>query len=260
MTQPVLAWFSAGCPSAVAARLAVHEYGAENVDIVNTDVGSEHPDNVRFIREVSEWIGQPILSVKSEKYRDTWQVWEERRFLNGPYGALCTTELKKKIRQAIQNDYGPQVFGYSAELKEVKRANRFRVQNPEVTLLTPLIERGLTKGDCLAMVERAGIEIPAMYQLGYKNNNCIGCVKGGMGYWNKIRVDFPDTFNRMAGLEREIGHSCITESVEDSDGVTRKHLVFLDALDPSRGDYATESDQECSLLCAATEADLEESA
>jgi hypothetical protein len=174
-------------------------------------------------------------------------------------GALCTTELKKKPRWAVQDAYGPQVYGYSSEPKEQKRAARFREQNPEVTLLTPLIERGLMKGDCLAMVERAGIEIPAMYRLGYKNNNCIGCVKGGMGYWNKIRVDFPDTFDRMAALERELGHSVITETVEHEDGVKRKHMVFLDELAPDRGNYEAEEDIECSLLRAATEIELEAS-
>ena len=25
-----------------------------------------------------------------------------------------------------------------------------------------------------------GIEIPVMYRLGYNNNNCVGCVKGGI--------------------------------------------------------------------------------
>ncbi len=55
------------------------------------------------------------------------------------------------------------------------------------------------------MIERAGIELPAMYKLGYRNNNCIGCPKGGMGYWNKIRVDFPEVFERMAALQRELG-------------------------------------------------------
>ncbi len=37
-----------------------------------------------------------------------------------------------------------------------------------------------------------------MYDLGYPNNNCIGCVKGGMGYWNKIRKDFPEVFQKRA--------------------------------------------------------------
>ena len=248
MSLPILAWFSAGAPSAVAARLAVHEYGAENVTILNTDVGSEHPDNARFIRDVSEWIGVPVGQLKSEKYRDTWQVWEERRFLVGPAGALCTTELKKKPRWAVQKDYGAQVYGYTAEPRERARADRFRVQNPEVELLTPLIDKGLTKGDCLAIIEDAGIAIPAMYALGYANNNCIVCVKGGMGYWNKIRRDFPDTFDRMAVLERNIGHSLLSDNTGP---------VWLGDLDPTRGRYEDEPDIECSLLCAAVEDELD---
>ena len=51
-----------------------------------------------------------------------------------------------------------------------------------------------------------------MYKLGYNNNNCIGCVKGGIGYWNKIRVDFPAEFDRMAELERKIGHAVLKET------------------------------------------------
>ena len=42
-----------------------------------------------------------------------------------------------------------------------------------------------------------------MYDMGYPNNNCIGCVKGGMGYWNHIRKDFPEVFDSRAKLERE---------------------------------------------------------
>jgi len=52
------------------------------------------------------------------------------------------------------------------------------------------------------MVERAEIELPEMYKLGYEHNNCVGCVKGGMGYWNKIRVDFPLRFKEYADMEK----------------------------------------------------------
>ena len=70
-----------------------------------------------------------------------------------------------------------------------------------------LIDKGVTKENCLGILWQKGIKLPKMYDLGYNHNNCIGCIKGGMGYWNKIRKDFPDHFNRMARIEREIGHS-----------------------------------------------------
>ena len=66
-----------------------------------------------------------------------------------------------------------------------------------------------------------------MYDLGYPNNNCIGCVKGGMGYWNKIRVDFPEVFERRVRQERETGRSCIKG-------------IFLDELEPDRGNMHME--------------------
>jgi len=162
-------------------------------------------------------------------------VFSERRFLNGPQGALCTTELKKKPRWVFERADDIQVFGYTADGTDPMRAERFVEQNPGVSARFPLIERGLTKADCLDMIHDAGIELPMMYQLGYTNNNCLGCVKGGMGYWNKIRVDFPDVFDRMAAQEREIGRSCIRGT-------------FLDELEPGRGRYGSE-DMSCGPIC-----------
>ena len=234
-------WFSAGAASAVAARIKLAEVGPDLI-IAYTDPGSEHPDNERFIADCETWFDHEVFRMKSETYRDTWQVWEERRFIVSPQGALCTAELKKKVRFRFQRPDDVQVFGYTAE--EGHRADRFRQQNPEVTLETPLIDLSLSKADCLGILERAGLTLPAMYLLGYQNNNCIGCPKGGMGYWNMIRRDFPAVFNRMAALERDIGHSVLS----DANGP-----VWLDELDPTRGNILTEPDIECSLLCVAAE-------
>ena len=65
--------------------------------------------------------------------------------------------------------------------------------------------------------------------------NCLGCCKGGMGYWNHLRKVFPDVFDRMAKLERLIGHSCLKEQFTDADGERKTRKVFLDELDPERG-------------------------
>ena len=170
-TDRILVWFSAGAASAVATKLVLAEHDPDRVHVAYIDPGSEHPDNERFLRDCEEWFGHPIHRHKSGKYHDTWQVWEERRYLVGPTGALCTAELKKKVRYGIEQASDIQVFGYTAE--ETNRADRFRQQNPGITLHTPLIEHGLTKGDCLAMIDRAGIDIPAMYTLGFSNNNCF---------------------------------------------------------------------------------------
>lgn len=235
----IVVWFSAGAASAIAAKLTLAKYPRERVHVVRCVIPSEHEDNDRFTEDCVRWFNHPVTRVRSLRYHDTWDVWTRRRFLNGPKGALCTTELKKMVRHDFQRADDIQAFGYT--VGEEHRAQQFREQNFEVTLETPLIDAGLDKADCLTMLRRAGIKLPAMYEMGYRNNNCIGCVKGGMGYWNKIRADFPETFARMALLEREIGHSSING-------------VFLDELDPARGRYSAEDDIECSLLCHSAEA------
>lgn len=85
-----------------------------------------------------------------------------------------------------------------------------------------------------------------MYDLKYHNNNCIGCVKGGMWYWNKIREDFPEAFERMARLEREIGYTCITVKNKKTG---KKTPLFLDKLEPGRGKEQDEIMPECSIAC-----------
>lgn len=229
-------WFSCGAASAVAAWLTLRE--TPDAVLVYADPGAEHPDNVRFLADVERWLGVTVTVIRSEKYRDTWQVFKERRYLVGPKGALCTAELKKIPRFGFQRPDDVQVFGYTAD--EQSRANRFREQNFDVDLRTPLIEKGLTKSDCLDIVLRQRIELPAMYRLGYRNNNCIGCVKGGAGYWNKIRVDFPEVFERMAQQEEELGATVLRR-----DG---KPLP-LRVLEPGTGRYEAE-EIGCSLLCA----------
>jgi hypothetical protein len=238
--QRYVVWFSCGATSAVAAKLITQAH--ENVEVAYCDTGSEHTDNERFMDDVSAWIGHPITILRSEKYSDIWDVFNKTRFIVGPKGARCTTELKKLLRMRFQRGDDVQVFGFDATERD--RIERFKGNNPEVNLSTPLFDANLTKTDCFDILRRAGIKRPAMYDMGYRNNNCIGCVKGGLGYWNKIRTDFPDVFNRMANTERDIGAAVCKLTV---DGV--RGPIYLDELPDNVGTYAEEPDTGCGLFC-----------
>jgi len=225
-------WFSAGAPSAVAAKLTLDE----NPDaiIARCLVVNEHQDNDRFAAHVEQWLKVNIVNLRSSKYADCWEVWEKRRYLNGVHGALCTIEMKKKVRQDFEEFDDVQIFGYTSEEKH--RAQRFIENNPEVNVRFPLIECGYTKQDCYKVIQDAGIELPVMYRLGYHNANCIGCVRGGAGYWNKIRVDFPEIYERMARLEESIGWTLLGSK-------------FLRELQPGEGRHEDLELPECGLFC-----------
>jgi hypothetical protein len=119
--------------------------------------------------------------------------------MKGPFGASCSMRLKRELLDAFVLPGDTLVMGFTAE--EEDRAARYIACG----VICPLIDRGLKKADCLAMVERAGIRLPAMYELGFNNANCIGCCKGGMGYWNHVRKVFPERFEQVSQIEQEIG-------------------------------------------------------
>ena len=94
-----------------------------------------------------------------------------------------------------------------------------------------------------------GIELPKMYDLGYNHNNCIGCVKGGMGYWNQIRKDFPEHYNKMAKIEREINHSIFRNK-------DTNERIWLDELSIDAGNYKKEPPISCDLSCGLAVGEL----
>lgn len=228
-----VAWFSCGAASAVAAKLSLED-NPETI-VARCVLDNEHEDNDRFAKDVAKWLGVKVIELRSDKYDDCWELWKKRRYLNGPTGALCTVEMKKIVRRNFSLPGDIDVFGFTYE--EGKRAIRFMDNNIEVNPSFPLIEREITKDECYQIISGAGIELPVMYKLGYHNANCVGCVKGSAGYWNKIRKDFPGVFLRMALLEKEIGATCISGK------------RYLATLDPNAGSHKDLELPDCGLFC-----------
>lgn len=244
----IIGWFSCGITSAVACKLAIEKYGKENVELYYIVIDSAHWDNERFIRDCEKWIGVTIKRVQNPTYTDQFDVIKKRKYINGPGGARCTSELKKRVRKKVEKivDYEGQIFGFEFEKNEINRAIRFSQQYPDAKPLYPLIDRKMTKQQCAELLLINGIKLPKMYELGFHNNNCIGCVKGGMGYWNHIRKHFPSYFDRMNELEQELGATCMKgKSLKDLKPNEGKHeppivpncgtfceIEFADIIDP----------------------------
>lgn len=226
-------WISAGVSSFMAGYLA------KDVNrFIYIEVEDQHEDSERFIKDCEKALGKKIEFLQSP-YKSVENVVKTFRYINGVAGAKCTEVLKKRVRKQWEyahKDYEiTYVWGFDVE--ERHRAERLLESMTDFRHEFPLIDKGLSKADAHGMFERLfDFPRPKMYDMGYKNNNCVGCVKGGMGYWNKIRKDFPDVFERRAKSEREIGHSCING-------------IFLDELGPDRGRIEDEIMPDCSIMC-----------
>lgn len=203
MNPRTVVWFSCGAASAVAAHLTLKDTPDAQVVYCDTSA-SEHPDNERFFRDVETWLGVTIHRIRSSSFSDIDDVFVRTRYMAGVSGARCTVEMKKVPRFAFQRPDDIHVFGLTAD--EKLRIERFARTNFDLSLRWVLRDVGMDKDACFHVLRAAGIPLPAMYALGYRNNNCIGCVKATSAvYWDKIRTDFPVVFARRAQQSRDLG-------------------------------------------------------
>lgn len=236
-----LVWFSCGAASATAAYLALKKYNRADVELVYCDVMStEHPDNERFLRDVEKWLDVTVTRIASTDYDSIDDVFVRERWMAGIQGARCTVEMKKVPRHSYQRPDDIHIFGYTTD--EVSRVLRFKEYNPEIITDWILIHAKYDKQACLDQIRVAGIELPEMYKLGFRNNNCIGCVKAtSPEYWGKVRRYFPEHFKRRAEQSREIGCRLVRVDGE---------RVFLDELPDHFGEQEITEDLFCGPECA----------
>lgn len=222
-------------------------YLAGNVDKwIYIDIADQHPDSIRFIKDCEKAVGKEIEILRSKEYSSVEEcVRVFGGFRNPGNGfAPCTNWLKKRVRKEWEEQHKDYELTYvwGFDLKEKNRAERTMEANPQANHAFPLLDRQLSKEVVHGLFERTfDFARPRMYEMGYPNNNCIGCVKGGMGYWNHIRKDFPEVFESRAKLERDVGYSILKDS--------KGKPVFLDELDPNRGNMNTEIFPDCGIMC-----------
>lgn len=240
--KTIVVWFSCGVASAIAAKKTIELYGDKNnVLIVNNPVKEEDPDNLRFLKDVEAFLGFPIILRTNKNYpsASAEDVWRKRRYMSGKDGASCTLQLKKEARYQFETeikiDY--HVLGFTKD--EQSRHDRF-VKFERDNVLPVLINENITKKECFRLLALAGIRRPAIYEKGFPNANCIGCVKSSSPtYWNLVRRTYPEVFQQRAELSREIGCKLVE---------VKGKRIFLDELDPNQKGGKIKS-WDCSIFC-----------
>jgi len=229
-----VAWFSAGVSSAVATKLAI----AEIDEVIYTHIDDQHPDTMRFVKDCEAWFGKPV-TVLTPRIRTVENAMRLYPHTFGGKFAKCTSAIKTATRKAWEREHEgyDHCYVWGMDAAEAERMDRICVSMPKQRHRAPLVEKGIGKAEAHEILRASGVKRPAMYELGYHNNNCVGCVKGGIGYWNKMRVDFPAVFAARAKMERTIGFSVLADG------------VWLDELDPERGRHEGPICDDCGIMC-----------
>jgi hypothetical protein len=216
---------SSGASSAVAAERTMAKYGKDNVDLVFADTTVEHADNYRFLNDLEKRWGKPIIRLADGRNPQT--VWDDKQLIPTDQFAPCTYELKLKL--IIEHVQKLRAQGYAVvmcvgmSLKDTRKKSPLADKYPPhmgkwypgrmLATAVNWSKAGLAfvdfpcmnkpvDFDVLETVKTWGIELPAMYAMGFTSANCEGkCPKGGVKHWRRVLTHFPVAFKEIEDWE-----------------------------------------------------------
>jgi 3'-phosphoadenosine 5'-phosphosulfate sulfotransferase (PAPS reductase)/FAD synthetase len=191
--------FSGGLASFEVGRRVLYRYGEEDVRFWFFDTLVEDEGLYRFLDNC-----ETLLATRIERLadgRNPWQVFRDERFIGNSRVPLCNRVLKREFLERLLRSHYPDKdvvlhFGFewfeksrisAAELKWTAKGYQveFSLQQP------PL----LSSEDLKTLVQQAGIELPRLYRLGFRHNNCGGaCVQAGIKQWALLWHTFPQRY------------------------------------------------------------------
>lgn len=200
--------FSGGAASAYVAKLAINEFGKENVILLHHDTKAEDPDTYRFIDQVSNYLDKEITEVSDG--RSLWEVIADNHCLPSFHIPFCTRDLKLKPAEMFYKTLKGQEFitynGFGPdEWKRVAKAvPRSELEGRKLRCL--LYERNISNEIVKkTIMNEWKICLPNAYKY-LSHNNCIPCFKAGKPHFYKVWLYYPERFQKAIEMEELIGY------------------------------------------------------
>ncbi len=197
---------SGGLTSFEALRRTIARHGKENTCAIFADTSIEDEDLYRFLDDQERYFDMKIIRLKDG--RTPWQVMKDRRVITMQFMAPCSQELKREpVERYIKREFGASIVRvFGMEWSEIDRMERLRAALLPQPVWFPLAERPyVDKCHIAADLEKIGIKVPRLYDLGFTHNNCGGgCVKAGQAHWAHLFYTLPERYDLWETKEEDI--------------------------------------------------------
>lgn len=184
----------------------------------NVGDDSEHPDTLRYVRDVAmpyaEAHGIELVELHRTTKDGSVETLYERAtsssksfplpmFGEGgmPLGRACTSDFKikviaKELRRRGATSKNPATVAMGISVDEIERARPgVDRRRPAEIVVYPLLDLGLRRSDCENVIRAAGLPVPP-------KSACWFCPFHGREAWRRLKRETPDLFDRAAELER----------------------------------------------------------
>jgi len=168
--------------------------------LIFADTGVEHPETYRFIEEhakplVASYGGQFII-VRNSQYASLKEMALAERVVPARTHRWCTDKFKvRPIRTYLsQNSYLPchQMIGIDANEHHRARPSG----SPLIENAFPLIDRGIDRPTCKALIREAGLPLP-------RKSGCYFCPFQSKRQWIELKREYPELFQIAVEIERK---------------------------------------------------------
>ena len=197
--------YSGGLGSFMSAYLSKKNHGADNCVLLFADTHTEDEDLYRFLKETVAFLGINLVTLDNNG-ENIWDVFTRRRFMGNSRVDPCSETLKRKpldkwVREHYTPDNSVRVVGIGPH--EAHRLVRIKAAFAPWPVSAPLIDEPHTKEQIAAVLDKAGIEPPRLYEMGFPHNNCGGfCVKTGQRQMALLLKELPEKY-RWHELQQE---------------------------------------------------------
>ena len=220
--------FGAGV-NTVALMLMLVRDRAPLDGVVFADTGGETPDTYESVEVARAYLGErqiPFTVVRARRGEaDLYGTALRRRVIPSVQWRWCTRDFKVNPIHQYYRKLGSHVNQYiGIAFDEV-----YRIRDscePYVTNLYPLVDKRLTRRDCIDLISEAGLPVP-------EKSGCYFCPFNSTERWRRILERHPDLFDKAIELEENSKHfpgQRLTDQVfRDRDRVTlREYRIRLE--------------------------------
>jgi len=170
-------------------------------EVVFADTGGEVPETYSYLEVTRRYLephGIPFTTVSKtgpNLYENAWR----RRVLPSAIWRWSTRDYKVRPIMRHYRSLGKQHINQYLAIAydEIERMKDSRVDS--VTNLYPLIERRITRADCVALIQDAGLALPP-------KSSCFFCPFGSLDRWRWLYETHPDLYAKAMALEEHSKH------------------------------------------------------
>jgi hypothetical protein len=140
--------------------------------------------------------------------RNIWEIFFKERYIGSSRRDPCSKKLKREIADRyIYKKYKPDevIIYLGIDWTEDHRYIKARDKFLPYICKAPMTEDPLMdKAEVFEFIQKQGIRLPRLYDLGFSHNNCGGfCIKAGLGHFKNLLEKMPDRYAYHEKKEQE---------------------------------------------------------